>query len=153
MVCNYNYLLFFVWLLIVTTDKHLLLFSSVTQSYLTVTPCTARIHCPSPSPGPWSNSCPSSWWCYPTISYSVGSFSSCLQSFPALRSFPMSQFFSPSGQIIGVSASALVLPVNIQGWFPLGLTGLISLQYKGFSRVFSSNIVQKHQFFGTQLSL
>jgi len=135
------------------TDKHLLLFSSDIQSYLTVTPCTARIHCPSPTPRPWSNPCPSSRWCYPTISYSVGSFSSCLQSFLALRSFPMSQFFSPSGQIIGVSASASVLPMNIQGWFPLGLTGLISLQSKGFSRVFSSNIVQKHQFFGTQLSL
>ena len=90
---------------------------------------------------------------HPTISSSVIPFSSCLQSFPASRSFPVSQFFTLGGQSIGVSASASVLPVNIQDWFPLGLTSLISLQSKGLSRVFSNTIVQKHQFLGTQLSL
>ena len=87
--------------------------------------------CPSPTPGACSNSRPSSRWCHPTISSSVVPFSSCLQSFPALGSFPMSQFFASSGQCIGASASASVLPVNIQDWFPLRLTGLISLQSKG----------------------
>ena len=100
-----------------------------------------------------SNSCPSSWWYHPTISSSVIPFSSHLQSFPASGSFPMSQFFTSGGQNTGVSASAPVLPMNIQGWFPLGLTGWISLQSKGLSRVFSNTTVQKHQFFGTQLSL
>ena len=99
------------------------------------------------------NSCPSSPWCHPIISSSVVPFSSCLQSFPALGSFPVSQFFSPGGQSIGVSASASVLPMNIQDWFPLGLTAWISLQSKGPSRVFFNTSVQKHQFFGTQLSL
>ena len=95
-----------------------------------------------------------SWWCHPTISSSVFYFSSCLQSFPASVSFPMSQFFTSGGQSIRVSASVTsVLPMTIQDWFPLGLTGLISLQSKGFSRVFSNTTVQKHQFFGTQLSL
>ena len=94
-----------------------------------------------------------SWWCHPTISSSVIPFSSCLQSFPASGSFPMSQFFASGGQSIGVSASASVLPMIIQGWFPLGLTGLVSLQSTGLSRVFSNSTVQKHQFFGTQLSL
>ena len=102
----------------------------------------ARIPCPSPTPGVYSNSCPSSWWCHPTIP-----FSSCLQSFPAPGSFPMSQLFTSDGQSIEASASASVLPVNIQGWFPLGLTGLISLQSKGLSRIFSNTTVQKHQFF------
>ena len=87
------------------------------------------------------------------VSSSVVPFSSCLQSFPASRSSPVSQYFASGGQSIGVSASASVLPMNIQDWFPLGLTGLISLQSKGLSRVFSSTTVQKHQFFGTQLSL
>ena len=96
---------------------------------------------------------PSMWWCHPTISSSVVPFSSCLQSFPASGSFPMSQFFTSGGQSIGASDSTLVLPMNIQGWFPLGLTGLISLQSKGFSRVFCNTTVQKHQFSGTQLSL
>ena len=103
-------------------------------------------------PGAYSNSCPSSQWCHPTISSSVVPFSSHLQSFPASGSFPMSQFFTSSGQSIGVSASASVLPMNIQDWFPLGWTGWISLQSKGLSRVFSNTTVQKHQFFhNTQL--
>ena len=87
-----------------------------------------RLPCPSPTPGTYSNSCPTSQWCHPTISSSVISFSFCLQSFPASRSFPMSQFFASDGQSVGVSASASVLPMNIQDWFPLGLTGWISLQ-------------------------
>ena len=93
------------------------------------------------------------WWCHPTISSSVIPFSSCLQSFLASGSFPRSQFFTSGGQSIGVSASASVLPMNIQDWFPLGLTGLISLQSKALSRVFSNTTVQKHQFISTQLSL
>ena len=94
-----------------------------------------------------------SWWGHPTILSSVVPFSSCLQSFPASGSFQMSQFFSSGGQRIGVSAVASVLPMNIQDLFPLRLTGLISLQSKGFSRVFSNTTVQKHQFFSAQLSL
>ena len=109
--------------------------------------------CPSPTPGAYSNSCPLSQLCHPTISSSVDPFSSGHQSFPASGSFPVSQFFTSGGQSIGVSASASVLPMNIQDWFPLGLTGLISLQSKGLSRVFSNTTVQKHQFFGTQFSL
>ena len=101
----------------------------------------------------YSNSCPLSWWCHPTILPSVVPFSSHLQSFPASGSFPMSQFFASGGQIVGVSASASVLPMNIQDWFPLEWTGLIFLQSKGLSRVFSNTTVQKHQFFSTQLSL
>ena len=111
-----------------------------------------RPPCPSPTLGACSNSCPLSWWCHPTISSSVIPFSSCFQSFPASGSFPMSQFFTSGGQSIKVSASTSVLPMNIQDWFPLGWTGWISLQSKGLSRVFSSTTVQKHQFFGTQLS-
>ena len=113
----------------------------------------ARLPCPSPTPGTCSNSCPSSRWCYPTISSSIVPFSSCLQSVPPSESFPVSQFFSSGGQSIGTSASASVLPMNIPDWFPLGLTGLISLQSKGLWRVFSNTTVQKHQFFGAQLSL
>ena len=112
----------------------------------------ARPPCPSPTPGVYSNSCPLSRWCHPTISSSVVPFSR-LQSFPASGSFPISQFFASGGQSIGVSASTSVLPMNIQDWSPLGWTGWISLQSKGLSRVFSSTTVQKHQFFGTQLSL
>ena len=112
----------------------------------------ARPPCPSPTPGVHSNSCPSSWWCHPVISSSVVPFSSCLQSLPASESFPMSQLFTWSGQSIGVSASASVLPTNTQDWSPLGWTGWISLQSKGLSRVFSNTTVQKHQFFCTQLS-
>ena len=111
-----------------------------------------RPPCPSPTPGAYSNSHPSRWWCHPTISSSVIPFSSCLQSFPASGSFPVSWFFASGGQSIGVSASASVLPVNIQDWFPLGLTGQISLQSKGLSSVSSNTTVQKHQFFGPQLS-
>ena len=103
--------------------------------------------------GACSNSHPSSRWCHPTISSSVIPFSSCLQSFPASGSFPRSQFFASGGQSIGVSASASILPMNIQDWFPLGLIGLISLQSKGLSRVFSNTTLQKHWFFGAQLSL
>ena len=105
-----------------------------------------RLPCPSPTPGVHPNSCPSRRWCYPTISSSVVPFSSRLQSFPASRSFPMSQFFTSGGQSIGVSASASVLPMNIQDWFPLGWTGWISLLSKRLSRVFSNTTVQKHQF-------
>ena len=109
-----------------------------------------RLPCPSPTPRACSNSCPLSWWCHPTISSSLVPFSSCLQSFPAPGSFPMSRFIASGGQSIGTSALASVLPVNIQGWFPLGK--IFSLQFKGISRVFSSTTVQKHQFFSTQLS-
>ena len=103
----------------------------------------ARNPYPSPTPGACSNSCPWSQWCHPAIS-SVTPFSSCLQSFPASGSFPMSQLFSSGGQSIGVSAS--VLPMNVQDWFPLGWTGWIFLQSKGLSRIFSNTTVQKHQF-------
>ena len=112
-----------------------------------------RLPCPSPTPGGCSDSRPSSQWCHPTILSSVIPFSSYLQSFPASGSFPMSQFFTFGGQSIRVSASASVLPMNIQEWFPLGLTGLISLQSKEFSRVFSNTTVGKHQIFGIQPSL
>ena len=120
----------------------------------------ARPPCPSPTPGIYSNSCPLSQWCHPTISASVIPFSSFLQPFPASGSFPVSQFFTPGGKSIGVSASTSVLPMNIQDWFPLGWTGLISLQSKGFSRVFSntqhhnskSSILWCSTFFIVQLS-
>ena len=100
-----------------------------------------------------SNSCPLGWWCHPTISSSVASLSSCLQSFPESGSFPMSWLFASGGQSIGTSASASVLPMNIQDWFFLGWTGLFSLQSRGLSRVFSNNTIQKHQFFSAQPSL
>ena len=112
----------------------------------------ARLPCPSPTPGACSSSCPSSQWCHPTISSSVVPFSSCPRSFSALGSFQISQLFTLSVQSIGVSASTSVLPMNIQDWSPLGWTGWISLKSKGLSRVFSSTTVQKHQFFGAQLS-
>ena len=112
----------------------------------------ARLPCPSPTARGFSNSCPLSWWCHPTISSFVIPFSSCLQSFPASGPFPVSQFFKSGGQSIAVSTSASVLPKNIQDWFPLGWTGWISLQFKGYSRVFSNTTVQKHQFFGAQPS-
>ena len=112
----------------------------------------ARLPCPLPIPRACSNSCPSSWWCHSTISFSVIPFS-YLQSFPASGSFPMNKFFTSGGQSIGVSASASVLTMNIQDWFPLGLSCLLSLQSKGLSRVFSNTTIQKHQFFGAQLSL
>ena len=112
----------------------------------------ARPLCPSPTPGVHINPCQLSRWCHPTISSSVVPFSSCLQSFPASGSFPVSQFFTSGGQSTGVSASTSVLPMNIQDWFPLGWTGWISLPSKGLSRVFSSTTVQKHRFFCGQLS-
>ena len=112
-----------------------------------------RPPCPSPAPRVDSNSCPLSRWCYLTISSSASPFSFCLQSFPASGSFPVCWLFTSGGQSIGVSASASILPTNIQRWFLLGLTGLISLQFKEFSRVFSSTTVRKHQFFGAQPSL
>ena len=113
----------------------------------------ARPPCPSPTPRVYPNPCPSSRWCHPTISSSVAPFSSCPQSFPGSRSFPMNGLFASGGQSIRASASASVLPMNIQGWFPLGLIGLISLLSKGLSRVFSSTTIWKYQFFGIQPSL
>ena len=112
-----------------------------------------RLPCPSPTPRACSNSCPLSQWCHPTISSFVVSLSSCLQSFPESGSIPMSQLFASGGQSIGASASASVLLMNIQDWFPLGWTGWISLQSKGPSRAFSKTTVQNHQFFGTPTSL
>ena len=130
------------------------LFSCSVVSWLFAIPWTAECQtsCPSPTPGAYSNSWPSSQQCYPTISSSVVPFSSCFQSFPASGSFLMNQFFASGGPSIGVSALASVLPVNIQGWFPLELTGLTSLQSSGLWRVFSSTTVWKHQFFSTQPS-
>ena len=110
-----------------------------------------RLPCPSPTPRAYSNSCPSSRWCHPTISSSVVPFSSLLQSFPASGSFQMDQFFTSGGQSIGVSASASVLPVNIQDWFPLGWTGWISLQSKGLSRVFSNTTVHVGVWFSSPM--
>ena len=112
----------------------------------------ARPPCPSPTPGVYSNSCPSRRWCHPAISSSVVPFSSWPQSLLASGSFQMSQLFTSGGQSIGVSASTSVLPMNTQDWSPSGWTGWIFLQSKGLSRVFSNTTVQKHQFFGTQLS-
>ena len=113
----------------------------------------ARLPCSTVSPRVWSNSCPLSWWCYPTISSFVVPLSSHLQSYPASGSFPMSQFFVTGGQSIGVSALSSVLPMNVQGWLSWELTGCISLQSKGLSRVFSNTTVQKHQFFSAQVYL
>ena len=154
------YRTFFFILIVVDFFECLLCVSSV-QFSCSVVSDSLRLHglqhtrlpCPSPTPRACSNSCSSSWWCHTTISSSVIPFSSHLQSFPASGSFPMSQFFASGGQSIGVSASASVLPMNIQDWFPLGWTGWISLQSKGLSRVFSNTTVQKHQFFCAQLSL
>ena len=130
---------------------------SVTQSCLTPCcpmDCSTPGCCPSLlSPRVCSDSCPLSWWYHATILSSVSLFSSCPQSFPASRSFPMSQFFGSGGQNIGASGSASVLPMCIQGWFPLELTSLISLLSKGLSRVFSNTAVWKHHIFGTQPSL
>ena len=129
---------------------------SVAQSCPTLWPHGlqhARLPCPSPLLRACSNSCPLNCWSHPAILSSVVPFSSYLQSFLTSWSFPMSQFFTSGGQNIGVSASASVLPMNIQDWFPLGLTCLLSLRSKGLSRVFSDTRVQKHQFFGAQPSL
>ena len=151
------------FLLCISTTIHLFLFNmliSIQFSHSVVSNCLwphglhhARLPCPSPTPGVYSNSSPLSRWCHPTISSCVVPFSSCLQSFPASGSFQMSQFFISGGQSIRVSASASVLPMNIQDWFPLGWTGWISLLSKGLSRVFSNATIQKQWFFGTQLSL
>ena len=111
-----------------------------------------RPPCPLLTPGVHPNPCPLRW-CHPTISSSVIPFSSCLQSFPASGSFPMTQLFTSAGQSIGVSASTSVVPVNTQNWLPIGLTGWIFLHSEGLSRVFSNTTVQKHKFFSTQLSL
>ena len=130
-------------------------FSSVTQSCPTLWPHEpqhTRPPCPSPTPGVYPNSCPLSWWYHPTISSSLIPFSSHLQTFPASGSFQMSRLFASGGQSIRVSASTSVLPMNTQDWSSLGWTGWISLQSKGLARVFSNTTVQKHQFFGTQLS-
>ena len=126
-------------------------YSSVAQSCLTLRPHGlqhARPPCPSPTPRVYSDSCPLSWWCHPTISSSFVPFSSCLQSFPTSGSFQISQLFASGGQSTGVSASTSVLPMNTQDW-SLGWIGWISLQSKGLSRVFTNTTVQKHQFFGT----
>ena len=143
-------------------SKHLLILwlqslsvSSVTQLCLTLCDLMdhglqqARPPCPSPTPGAYWNSCPLSWWCHPTISSSVVPVSSCPQSFSASGSFPVSQFFASGGWSVGVSASASVLPMNIQGWFPLGLTGLINLQSKSFLQHHSSkaSILRQSAFF------
>ena len=112
-----------------------------------------NLPCPSSSPTACSSSYPLNWWYHPIMSSSVIYFSSCLQNFSASGSFPLSQFFPSCGQSIRASSSASVLPMNIQHWFPLGLTGLISLKSKGLSKVFSNTTVHKHQFFSAQLSL
>jgi len=127
--------------------------SVVSDSLWPHEPQHARPPCPSPTPGAYSNSRPLSRWCHPTISSSVIPYSCHLQSFQASESFQMSQFFASGSQSIRVSASGLVLPVNIQDWFPSWLTGLISLLSKGLPRVFSNTTVQNHQFFSAQLSL
>ena len=129
-------------------------FISVAQSSPTLWPHESqhtRPPCPSPTPGVYSNSCPSSRWCHPAISSSVIPFSSCPQFLPASESFPMNQLFTWGGQSIGVSALASVLPMNTQNWSPLEWTGWISLQSKGLSRVFSNTTLQKHQFFCAKL--
>ena len=124
------------------------LVQSLSHVWLFVTPWTAARQASLSITWVYSNSCPLSWWCHPTISSSVVPFSSCLQSFPASGSFQMSQLFASGGQSTGVSASTSVPPINIQDWFPLGWTDLISLQFKGLLRVFSNTTVQKHRFFG-----
>ena len=126
--------------------------SIVSDSLRPHEPQNTRPPCPSPTPRVYPNLCPLCWWCHPTISSSVVPFSSCAQSFPASGSFQMSQLSTSGGQSIKVSASTSVLPMYTQDWHPLGWTGWISLQSKGLSRVFSNTTVQKHQFFGTQLS-
>ena len=129
---------------------------AVSQSCLNLWHCRlqqVRLPCLSPTLGVCSNSCPLSWWCHPTISSSVIPFSSCLQLFSASGSFLLSRLFTSGSQIIGALASASVLPVNILGWFPLRLTDLIWLLFKGLSKVFSRTVVWRHQFFGAQLFL
>ena len=134
-------------------NKHVFSLSVVSDSLRPHGLQHARLPCPSPSPGICSNSCPLTRLCHPTISSSVGPFSSCPQSFPESGAFPVTWLFASGGQSIGASAVALVLPMKIQDLFPLGLAGLISLQSKGLSKVFSSTTIQKHQFLGSQPSL
>ena len=138
----------------VTALTNRVITQSLSHAQLFATLWTAALQALLSSTIPWvcSNSCPLSWGCYLTMSSSAAPFF-CLQSFPASGSFPMSQFFILGSQKIGASASASVLPMNIQDWFPLGWTGWISLQSKGLSTVFSNTTVQKHRFFGPQLSL
>ena len=124
---------------------------SCVRLFATLWTAAHQISCPSPTPRAYSNSCPSSWWCHPTISSSIVPFS-CFLSLPASGSFPVSRFFPSGGQSIVILASALVFPMNIQDWYPLGWTGLISLQSKGLSRVFSNTTVQRSAFFTVQLS-
>ena len=139
----------------INSKVHFIVIQWLSHVWLFATPWTASYQdsCPSPSPRACSNSCPLSQRCHPTISSSVTPFSSCPQSFPALESFPVSQLFTSGCHSVRASASASVLPMYIHGWFLLGLTGLISLQSKGCSRVFSSTTVWKHQFFSDQPSL
>ena len=132
-IANIGKLIKVIWLKIFSSI-HLVMSDSLRPHGLQHT----RPTCPSPTPGVCSKSCPSSWWCHPTISSSVVPFSSCLQSFPSIRVFSTDQFFALGGKSIGVSASASVLPMNIQDWFSLGWTALISLQSKGLSE--SSNL-------------
>ena len=147
------------WFLIADLHWFTLMFNSVQFSHSVVSdsfrphePQHARPPCPSPTPRVHSDSPPSSPWCHPAISSSVVPFSSCPQSLPASKSFPMSQLFAWGGQSTGVSALASFLPKKSQGWSPSEWTGWISLHSKGLSRVFSNTTVQKHQFFGTQFS-
>ena len=137
------------------TQLNPLSLSSITQSCPTETPRTGacQLPCPSPIPRACSNSCPSSRWCRLTISSSVISFPSCVQYFPESGSFLRSQYFASGGQNIGASASASALLMNIQGWFPLGLSGWISFHSKGLSRLFSNTTVQKHQCYSAQPSI
>ena len=135
----FNFYIFTVFLMLFS---HLVMSNSLQPHGLQ----PAKPPCPSPIPGACSNSCPSSRWCHPTSSSYAIPFSSCLQSFPASGSFLRSHFFLSGSQTIGASASASVLPMNIQNWFLLGLTGLTSLQSKGLSRLFSNTAVKKHQF-------
>ena len=152
--CTFNYHLL-IRCIIISIIINVIQFSSVSQSHQTLWPHGlqhASLPCPSWTPGSLIKLISINRWCHPTVSSSVIPFSSWLQSFPASGSFPVSQFFTSGSQNIGVSASAWILPMNIQGWFPIGLTAWISLQSKGPSRVFSNTTVQKHQFFGIQLS-
>ena len=145
-----------VWYVLFHTKLNFLLGSvqSLSHVWLFAIPWTAACQASLSitTPGVYPNSSPLSRWCHPTISSSVVPFSSCLQSFPASGSFPMSQLFASGGRSIGVSASTSVLPMNTQDWSPVGWTGWTSLHSKGLSRVFSNTTVQKHQFFGAQPS-
>ena len=152
-------ILLFTYLIINNVKHGFLCFSSVQLSHSVVSyslwphePQYSRPPCPSPTPRVYPNSCSLSWWCHPTIASSLIPFSSCPQYCPASGSFQMNQLFASGGQSIGVSASTSVLPMNTHDRSPLGWTGWISWQSKGLSRVFSNTTLQKHQFFGAQLS-